>query len=228
MELFVIRHGQSVNNLLGDESERIYDPPLTDLGKRQAEQLAQFLAAGDPDAGSTPITHLYCSAMHRALQTAAPLAKALHLRPEVWLDIHEQGGMYLDQEGRTVGFPGRTRAEILDEFPDYILPETVTETGWYDVAQGFEELHIGAGRAIKVALELRRRAEDEFKNARIAIITHGTFINLMLKAFLGMLPNREFYFNHSNTGVTRIDFTAEHLLVRYINRIDHLPDDMIS
>ncbi len=243
MELFIIRHGQSSNNVLDDDSQRSFDPILTDLGKQQAERLAAFLAdrrsrdvefnagsgfADDAGAHGFGITHLYCSAMHRAMQTAAPVAKALGLHPEIWLDIHEQGGMYLDQNGNMVGYPGKTRPEILGEFPDYILPASITNAGWYDATRGYEELHTGAGRAIKVALELRRRAAGEFKNARVAIITHGTFIDLMLKAFLGQLPNRVFYFTHYNTAITRLDFSGEHLLVRYVNRVDHLPHEMIS
>ena len=81
-----------------------------------------------------------------------------------------------------------------------------------------------------VAPEIRRRAteDDEFKDARIAIVTHGTFIDLMLKAFLGLLPNRQFYFTHYNTAITCLTFTDDYTLVRSINRVDHLPHDMIS
>ncbi|MFN8450935.1 MAG: histidine phosphatase family protein [Anaerolineae bacterium] len=241
MQLFIIRHGQSANNVLEDESLRSYDPPLTDLGKQQADRLAQALAAshdsrfnagsgfsGDLGANGFAITHLYCSAMYRSLQTAAPVARALGLKPEIWLDVHEQGGMYLDQDGGKVGYPGKTRPEILGEFPDYVLPETITDAGWYDVTRGYEEMHTGAGRAIKVAMELRRRAAGEYRDLRIAIITHGTFIDLMLKAFMGQLPNRQYYFSHYNTGITRLDITAEYVLIRYVDRIDHLPPDLIT
>lgn len=255
MELFLIRHGQSSNNVLDDESLRSFDPILTDLGHQQAARLAAFLAdrrnrdvefnagsgfAGNGDtedadaAGNAPeqrgfgITHLYCSAMHRALQTAAPVAQALGLRPEIWPEIHEQGGMYLDRNGTVVGYPGRTRAEILGEFPDYVLPESITEAGWYDAARGYEPPHVGAGRAIKVAFELRRLAAGDFQQARLALITHGTFIDLLLKALLGQLPNRGYFFMHYNTAITRVDFNGDHLLLRYVNRIDHLPHTLIS
>ncbi|MEP7292807.1 MAG: histidine phosphatase family protein [Chloroflexota bacterium] len=240
MELYLIRHGQSANNILQDEKLRSFDPTLTDLGKQQAERLAQHLADSAPrdpeynlpdgvrDQRGFGFSHLYCSAMHRALETAAPLAQALGLKPEIWLDVHEQGGMYLDQEGQMVGFPGKSRREILGEFPDYVLPETITDAGWYDITHGYEALHTGAGRAIKVALELRRRASGEFKDARIGIITHGTFMDLLLKAFLGQLPNRGFYFSHYNTAITRLDFHEEYALLRYTNRVDHLPPEMIS
>jgi broad specificity phosphatase PhoE len=241
MELFIIRHGQSQNNALEDESQRTNDPLLTDLGMKQAEKLALFLStnrdvsfnagsgfAGNETSPGFGITHLYCSAMHRALQTAAPLSQALGLKPEVWIDVHEQGGIYLTQDGVSTGYPGKTRREILGEFPDYVLPATITDAGWYDAVRGYEEMHVSAGRAIKVAMELRRRAAGEFRDARIAIITHGTFIDLMLKAFTGQLPNRHFFFTHYNTAITRLDFQGEHMLFRYVNRVDHLPPEMIS
>ena len=46
MELIIIRHGQSANNALVDIGNREVDPPLTELGKRQAEVLAQYLSEG--------------------------------------------------------------------------------------------------------------------------------------------------------------------------------------
>lgn len=243
MELYIIRHGQSANNALADQRQRTYDPVLTDLGRQQAERLAQYLAtAASSELVRNPldetatnaarrgfgITHLYCSAMHRALQTAAPVAKALGVKPEVWIDIHEQGGVYLEETGVNVAYPGKTRSEILTEFPDYLLPEAITATGWYDVARGYEAVHVGAGRAIKVALELRRRASAEAKDARIAIITHGTFIDLLLKAFFGQLPNRHHFFASLNTSITRLDFHEDVIVLRYLNRVEHLPADLIT
>jgi 2,3-bisphosphoglycerate-dependent phosphoglycerate mutase/probable phosphoglycerate mutase len=109
MEIYLIRHGQSVNNALGDDlTRRVMDAPLTELGQQQAAHVAQHLAAADyPEAAfyhnGRPrdhygLTHLYCSAMQRALQTALPIGQALGLMPEVWVDIHEHGGIYLDDE----------------------------------------------------------------------------------------------------------------------------------
>ncbi|HEX2623475.1 MAG TPA: histidine phosphatase family protein, partial [Phototrophicaceae bacterium] len=133
MELYLIRHGQSTNNfLMEDQSLRSQDPELTDTGKEQAKTLANYLATGInrerlvrylPDAPERQqaqpfiITHLYCSAMYRAMQTAQPIAAALKLKPEIWLDIHEHGGIYLKKNGVATGYSGRTRAEITSEFP---------------------------------------------------------------------------------------------------------------
>jgi len=243
MELYIIRHAQSANNALENASTRTHDPILTDLGKQQADCLAAFFADArnrDPlfnpitgytqaeEGNSFGITHLYCSPMYRSLQTTAPLARVLGLKPEVWIDIHEQGGMYLEKGGVVTGYPGRSRREILDEFPDYVLPNAVTDIGWYDLARGYESISEGAGRAIRVALELRRRAESDGKDARIAIITHGTFIDLLIKALFGQLPNRQFFYSHYNTSITRLDFDPRWVLIRYMNRVNHLPHALIS
>jgi 2,3-bisphosphoglycerate-dependent phosphoglycerate mutase len=223
VELYLIRHGQSTNNAAAENPQtRVYDPPLTDLGRRQADNLAGYLRG----AG---ITHLYCSPMYRALQTTAPAAAALGMKAEIWVDVHEHGGMYLEEAGAITGYPGRNRAQIADEFPAYIIPDAITDAGWWDMRQGQESLSACYGRAIKIAAELRRRAADRHdQRERIALITHGTFIDALIKALLNQLPALHLYYLHNNTAITRIDFDHERVLVRGINRVDHMPPDLIS
>lgn len=245
MELYIIRHGQSANNASSDITLRSNDPPLTDLGKAQAEKLAEWLAQGnirlpwtDPDTGFTRndavpsfnFDHLYCSAMYRAMQTTQPISAALGIQPEVWIDIHESGGIYLEQDGQFIGYPGKTRSEISGEFPHYVLPDRLTDAGWWRVEDGHEERGAFYGRAIRVAGELRRRAHDPYyADKRIGIVTHGTFIDALLKAFFNMLPSRQMYFMHYNTAMTRLDFRADDVvLTRCVNRVDHLPSELIS
>lgn len=243
MQLYIIRHAQSTNNVLRNESQRTYDPSLTEIGKQQAEILAQHLFDGpnhdpymDPQTGYTepeerngvPITHLYCSAMHRSLQTAAPVSRALGLPVEIWLELYEHGGIYLETPEGVIGYGGRTRSEILAEFPDYRLPEKLTDEGWYDPKLGKETRAFAYGRAVQVAVDLRKRAKTE-PDAQIAIITHGTFIDSLLKALFNQLPSTQMYYLHYNTAITRIDFrTDDRMLVRHINRVDHLPPELIT
>ena len=63
--IFLVRHAEKAG---GD------DPDLTETGRARAESLATALK----DAG---ITAIYTSEVKRTQQTAAPLAKALHLEP---------------------------------------------------------------------------------------------------------------------------------------------------
>ena len=148
MELYLIRHGQSTNNALADERERVCDPPLTELGWRQSERLAEHLADGRRGYG---ITRLYTSPMWRALQTAKLVGQALGLPVEVWIELHESGGVYLDhgEVGGIVAFPGKTRFEVVAGVPGLVLPERVTEEGWWR-GEGREDWPACQGRAIRV------------------------------------------------------------------------------
>ena len=67
--LYLIRHGATEANLADPPrlQGRRSDPPLAQLGVRQAEATRDFLAV-------RPIDHCYCSPLLRAVQTAAIVA----------------------------------------------------------------------------------------------------------------------------------------------------------
>lgn len=240
MELYIIRHGQCVNNANGEDlSKRHKDAPLTDLGHRQAEIVARHLAGSDyaetafsyhSSQGERPhygLTRLYCSAMHRALQTARPIGAALNIMPEVWVDIHEHGGIYLqDTDGKYTGYPGLTRREIAAEFAGYVLPEAVTDEGWWNRdAESHMALY---DRALRVADQLNAWAREGSKE-RIGIVTHGMFIDMLIKTLLDQIPNNRVYYHHYNTAITRIDMSRHgDIDIRFVNRIAHLSPDMVS
>ncbi len=73
MELLLIRHALPVRI---EAAEGPADPPLADLGHRQAEALAEALA----DEG---VAVLVTSPLRRATETAAPLARVLGIDAEV-------------------------------------------------------------------------------------------------------------------------------------------------
>src|SRR6204780_4547693 len=69
-KLILVRHGKTVLNSL-DNTERLrgwMDIPLNEEGLQEAEQTAQRLA-------QYPVTHIYCSDLYRARQTADALGK---------------------------------------------------------------------------------------------------------------------------------------------------------
>lgn len=235
MKLYIIRHAQSTNNALTDLRDRVCDPPLTELGRRQADILARHLATGsspvpwETDHPGYGITRLYCSPMWRALQTAQPIGQALGLAPEVWIDVHERGGIYLDhgESGGIVGYPGKTRSEILAEFPNYILPDGITDQGWWH--QGREDRAACHGRAIRVAEKLRDIQRCCAEDERIAIVSHGGFTDALLKALFNQLPDPQVYYHHFNTAISRVDFHSDgHLEVQYLNLVGHLPLELVS
>lgn len=251
MKLFLIRHAESTNNRLAldlgyDEymRTRSIDPPISELGTRQAQLLADHLAANahpesaqeklpvEPFSGYG-ITHVYCSPMLRTLQTAQPVAAALGVPVEVWVDIHEHGGMFLGNPRTGEGLVihgGMARLEIEASFPGYALPAAITEAGWW--TQGYEDMPGCFARAIRVARTLRHRAQDnraEGRDEAVALISHGNFLDALIKAFFEQAPGRRLFYQHYNTAITRLDFMPDGLLMlRYLNRTMHLPPEMFS
>lgn len=244
MRLYLVRHAQSVNNALaavGSSEDRVFDPPLTEIGLQQADLVAQHLQDTmdmPPDRREEPfgLTHLYCSAMTRSLQTTKPIAAALGLSAEVWIDIHEIGGLFLNDASGIKGFPGLTRSQIETDFPGTIMPDTITEDGWWDAASGRETLDAFISRSIRVALALRERATSY---ERIALVTHGAFMDALVKALLERSPQSPdaMFFVHYNTSITRFDFgpdaiydgadvRSERLRLHYMNRVAHLPHEL--
>lgn len=70
--LILLRHGQSISNAVGLLVGRS-DPPLTDLGVRQAELAGDFLAGERPPGTAGPLA-IFCSPLDRARSTAEIVA----------------------------------------------------------------------------------------------------------------------------------------------------------
>jgi 2,3-bisphosphoglycerate-dependent phosphoglycerate mutase len=261
MQLYFIRHAQSANNALwastGASQGRSEDPELTDTGRRQAEALADFLRraaesnVGDYDWRSTSgfhLTHLYSSLMVRAVSTGAVVARALDLRLEAWPDLHECGGVYLEQEssGQRVGQAGKTRSYFETGYPELLLPETLDEAGWWN-RRPYEETLGRARRAERVWRTLLERHNG--RDDRVAVITHGCFYNHLMSALLKfpwhqpdpirhrlyhirvrlrLARKRFFWFQLNNVGITRIDFRKRGAVLVYQNRVDYLPTELIT
>jgi 2,3-bisphosphoglycerate-dependent phosphoglycerate mutase/probable phosphoglycerate mutase len=61
------------------------------------------------------------------------------------------------------------------------------------------------------------------------MVTHGGFIDALIKALINQLPGNYVFYHHFNTAITRVDFFVDdHLDIRYINRIPHLSQELVS
>jgi broad specificity phosphatase PhoE len=228
VEVYLIRHAQSYNNVV-DPLNRVFEPYITDLGIIQSKALSTYLLkthltkrpseADSQNLSGYYISRLYCSPMQRALQTAGFLSQSLHLTPIVWTDLHEQGGVYMANSA--VNYPGRTRAEICSEFPKFVLPETITEHGWwnkeYEVVEQFYE------RTWRVVHELRALSVSCADDG-IALVSHSGVFDALIKALTGTLSlENPIYYDTYNTSISRIDFGSNgKTMIRYLNRITHL------
>ena len=242
MELYLVRHGQSQNNLLWDStnssSGRHEDPALTPIGRKQAELVAQYLCKPfEPDAPQAQkqqnrsgfgITHLYASLMDRAVATGSTIARALGLPLLAWEDLHEGGGIYLEnaETGEREGRPGKHRAYLRENYPELVLAEGAHEAGWWNrPAESKAEL---AARARRVYDDLLAR--HGATGDRVAAITHGEFYTNLIGAMFNLPSPLEarYWFPLNNTAITRIDFREGHVVPVYTNRAEFLPPELLT
>jgi len=245
MQLYFIRHGQSTNNVRdGDLTPRSSDPELTEKGVRQAELLAEFLAASAPgnwDPGDDPLnrrgfdlTHLYCSLMKRAIHTGNIIAQRLNLPLFGMPEAHEVGGVFLEtlvNDVVTVNEEyGVDEGFLATNYPNLILTQPIPRSGWW--RGGKENDKLPQKRAQKVLEWLRQHHAST--DDRVAIVTHGGFYNHLLRAMLHISPeepdNRKLGYRlvYNNCAISRFDFTDERVYLVYHNRAEYLPDDLIT
>ena len=242
MQFYFIRHGQSENNLLwartGSGQGRSEDPDLTPVGCQQAQRVAQFLRGADLVAGGDSedrdvqnvagfgITHLYASLMLRAVATGAIIAQALDLPLVGWRDVHETGGIYLrgEDSDERIGLPGKNRAFFESHYPGLMLPDDLGDEGWWNrPVEEYEERPLRAQRALHELLERHGNTGD-----RIAVVSHGGFFNHLLWAILDLPDGRSPWFFMNNAAITRLDFNKEGVSLCYLNRVDFLPQELIT
>ncbi|GGN00054.1 phosphoglycerate mutase [Lentzea pudingi] len=159
MKLLLVRHGETASNIERKLDTAMPGPPLTELGHKQARELADTLAGEQ-------ITAVHASIGLRAQQTAAPTAERFGLPVQILQGIEEiQVGSlegrndteayqtYLETVIRwaegdlDVAFPGggETGQQVLDRFLGAI--STIRSDGTVMVVT-----HGGAGRMGALAL----------------------------------------------------------------------------
>lgn len=241
MQLYFIRHAQSTNNHLWAQTKtssgRSMDPELTEKGWRQARQLAKYLAKHQTprlnDTNNTQnkfgygITHLYSSLMVRAVATGCEVARALNMPLRGWVDLHEEGGIYLSDpdSGDRLGYPGKNQAYFAQHYSELHLEEGIARDGWWNRPyETPEEVLERVGRFYAELLAKHGDTDDH-----VAVVSHGGFYNAFLHYILGMPSDKEnIWFVMNNTAITRIDFNAGETIVAYLNRVDFLPAEMIT
>jgi 2,3-bisphosphoglycerate-dependent phosphoglycerate mutase len=247
MQLYFIRHGQSVNNAgWGDANyQESPDPKLTKLGIQQAQVLAEYLEKNQPiiehqgwdlhNRYGFGITHIYASLMERAAHTASFAASRLGVPFVAWEQIHESGGIYgRDGDVKLVGLSGKTRAYFEQHFPQLALPEYLDGAGWW-MERPFETEDECQLRAQGVWAELlaRHGDKDGQPEHRVAFVSHGGFFMHLMCAILS-LPWRQAsnglnsWFTLSNCSISRIAVHKSEVVICYLNRTDYLADHLIT
>jgi probable phosphoglycerate mutase len=209
MELLLIRHALPERVETNDGSPA--DPPLSALGRAQAERMARWLAADASFAQraegerrpSGGIGAVYASPMRRARETAEPLARAVGA--EIAIDA---GLVEMDHLSDVYVPLEQLKAE---DYPRW--QEMVQRGGLYagvDLAAFRKNVVTSVERAIAA-----------HPGERVALVCHGGVINAWAGHVLGIAD--PFFLDVAYTGVSRfLAASSGERSVRSLNETAHL------
>jgi probable phosphoglycerate mutase len=159
--ILLARHGESDWNR-SKRWQGFADRPLTDLGRKQASELAERLRETELDA-------IYSSDLQRARETAEIVARSMSLTVKTTPDLREVD----------VGsWSGLTRAEAEERFPQGYARWLNGGEGWDD-----GETYGQMGERVVGAIHRIARAHD---GSRVLVIAHGGSIRAVHAAALGV------------------------------------------
>jgi broad specificity phosphatase PhoE len=192
MRLILVRHGQPQQ----PSQPGAGNPPLSALGRQQAQAVGAYLA-------KEPIDLVIHSGMHRAAETAAPLLAATGIRATTIAAIGEidrYGGAYANIE--------MVKARGQAEWSRFLADPL----GYFG---------IDARRFVAETLEGFASILDTHHRKTAVIFTHGFPINILLSHALGLKGYANFVPDYGS--ITRLTgSTLDRLRVVSINETAHL------
>ncbi|MGI9473562.1 MAG: histidine phosphatase family protein, partial [Rubripirellula sp.] len=198
MQLFLIRHAESENNAK-PIYRRVEDPPLTAVGRLQAEHLGDWVQTLKFDV-------LITSPVLRALQTTRRIFDRTGQHVQVWDNVFEEGGIYRGHgPDATEGGPGLSREKVIEHVTgaagDCTLDPSIGDRGWW--GRHRESSEEAVARATEVVGRLAATFGRE-KRIVVAVI-HADFKRKMLNELVGDELDPRLFGALRNTGITKLD-----------------------
>lgn len=220
LELYLIRHGQSMGNAgyngRADLTlKECNDPLLTEKGEKQADLAGQYLKNIDFD-------YFYSSALIRAIRTADGILryqsekKPLNILP------------FLSEVGISPEYDGITVDEMKEFCETAILADGISENDPRVYHSTFENEAEMFERASNVIRYLRSRY---FNGEKVAVVAHAAFLTILIFYIMGLKEAPVFDISIQNTGITKVVFYKEgtnpygDITFEYINNTAHLKSE---
>jgi probable phosphoglycerate mutase len=183
--LLLIRHGENEYTRKGRLAGRLPGVHLNPRGQQQAEELGRALAGA-------PIRALYSSPLERALETAAPIARALGLK------IHREAGLLESDVG---DWQGRSHRRLALTRYWRIIQSAPSRAG-HPGGESFIEAQTRVVSALDSICRQYRRRDI------VACVFHADPIKLAIAHYLG-LPLDHFQRLSCDTGSVSVLYVGE-------------------
>ncbi|MCS7300333.1 MAG: histidine phosphatase family protein [Fimbriimonadales bacterium] len=207
LRLYLVRHGQTPWNLIG-RIQGHSDTPLDAVGRRQAWQVARWLA----ERVRQPIA-VYSSDLQRAFHTAEPIAQALGtpLYPEPALRERHWGL-----------WEGLTSEEVQQRFPEHHF------TYLYDPLMGTPPEAEPMSAFWERVRNFGHHLLEKHPSGEVVLVGHGGSLRILLcEALAGDIQTYR-RIRLDNAGVSIVERTPERLYVSLLNYTDHLQDPSVD
>lgn len=202
MRLLVARHGATQHNLDARFTGQI-DAPLSALGERQADALAQRLARRRFDA-------IVSSDLRRASDTAERISR--HIGTPVKLDPALREISLGEWEGRAVGEVRREHGDLLTHIETDPAGETAYPGG---------ESWAGFSARVLGALAYWRAL---YPDGELLWVAHGGVISALVVDALGLSVDRRRQIARGNTSLFEFEYRSAFVTLARANDMCHLED----
>lgn len=214
MKVYLIRHGQSEENLKGWSDDNS-NSPLTDLGHAQAKAMAAWLAS------QVNVTTIHTSTMQRARQTANYLTELTGLPTQP------------DHRLREIGC-NRGDGSPLDDLnlPKYKSGKWANLQPYQPVCDGAENWMQFRARIGNFIEYLLTDLPEKHNEVAHAVVCHGGVIEGFFDYVFERGPHSAVFVNTNNTGITLFEYLPNNYIpnwrINFHNRLDHLTTELIS
>ncbi len=216
LELYLIRHGQSMGNAGYDREDLTLkernDPLLTEKGLMQADLVGQYLSNIDFD-------YIYSSGLIRAICTADGILRHQSTsKPVNILPVLSEVGIAPEYDGITVN-------EMKEFCKTARLADGIGENDPRVYHSTFENEAEMFDRAKTVVEYLRSHYSN---GEKVAIVAHAAFLTILIFYIMGFTEAPVFDISIQNTGITKIILYKEgtnkygDIVFEYINSTSHL------
>ncbi len=207
MKLLLIRHGETDWNL-AQRFQGQSDIPLNETGRRQAQALAERLAA-------VPFEAVYCSDLQRAVETARIIVSASNR-----MRGSGASGFRPDMRLREVHFgdwEGLTYHKIKAKHPAALA---AWEANIFKNAPPNGETLEGLALRVQSMLEeLRARHPGQ----TVSIVAHGGTLQTLICLALNLPPTMYWQFSLSPASLSELAFYPAGAILNSLNDTGHLP-----